>query len=275
MLLSHHAYCLIGDDSTRAELLSILEKKQKIKTHGNPDFFNRVYETFTIDDARGIKSLAETKPVTVSDDSYKHANDNNAGLPADRHGKKIFVLTMNGITVEAQNAMLKLLEEPPEYTHFFLIIPSVHLLLPTVKSRLSIIDVKGLGGERVSKGTTIVDYSDDAGSTTSLKTGNARPNRDMSLLKEAEAFLKAPAAKRLETIKSLMDSITKEKKTKQDAIDLINAIEAAAYLKAGARSAKELAKVAPTLETIQIARKYMNDRSPSMKMLLEYVALNV
>ena len=124
---------------------------------------------------------------------------------------------MNGITVEAQNALLKLLEEPPVYAHFFLIIPSAHLLLPTVKSRLSMIRNTSWGGKDTSKTSTIVDYSDS------------------EVMKQAEAFLKAPTAKRLEIIKSLMDSITKEKKTRQDAIDLINAIESVAYSKGGAR----------------------------------------
>jgi DNA polymerase-3 subunit delta' len=229
--ISHHAYCLIGSAELRTELFVTLEKKHKIKTHGDPDFFDRKYETFTIDDARTIKSLAETRPV-------------NEG------GKKIFILTMNGVTVEAQNALLKLLEEPPEYAHFFLIIPSAHLLLPTVKSRLSFIDGNIFGGKIGKDG---------------LSVGQS----DVALMKEAEFFLKIPTAKRLETIKSLMDAITKEKKTKQDAIDLINAIEEAAYAKGGVKNDVQ------TLEAIELARKYMNDRAPSMKMLLEYVALNV
>ena len=64
-LLSHHAYCLIGSDSTRFELISILAKNYSIKAQGNPDFFNRKYETFTIDDAREIKSLHTTKPMNA------------------------------------------------------------------------------------------------------------------------------------------------------------------------------------------------------------------
>src|SRR2546421_501162 len=110
--LSHHAYYVIGSASIRPELVATLERVHHIQIKGNPDFFNRSYETFTIDEARELKSLAETMPIHDS-------------------GKKIFILTMNGITVEAQNALLKLLEEPAEYSHFFLILPSAHLLLPT------------------------------------------------------------------------------------------------------------------------------------------------
>jgi len=38
-------------------LLSVLGKSHKIQTHGNPDLFDYAYATFTIDDARQIKSL--------------------------------------------------------------------------------------------------------------------------------------------------------------------------------------------------------------------------
>jgi len=223
-ILNHHAYVLIGGADTREELISILEKKHKIRAQGNPDFFDRSYTTFTIDDAREVKSSAGMRPVHSS-------------------AKKIFVLTMSSITVEAQNALLKLLEEPPEYAHFFLILPSAHLLLPTVKSRVSII-----GGE-------------------SGKVQGEKNNPDV--MKEAEAFLKMQPAKRLDTVKALMESISKEKRAKQDAVELLDAIQAAVYSKKGIKEGKQ------ALEAIETARKYATDRAPSLKMLLEYVALNV
>lgn len=216
--LNHHAYLLVGSDSIHAELVSILEKNFKITTHGNPDFTDRRYENFTIDDSRELKSMAELMPVKAG-------------------GKRIFVITMNGITVEAQNALLKLLEEPAEYVHFFLIVPSAHLLLPTVKSRLSLI----------------------AG-------GNVDSNSDLT---EAKRFIAMNQPRRLEMIKSLLDDITKEKKTKQDAIDFLNDIQTVVYESKGAKNGKL------ALESIEKARTYMNDRAPSLKMLLEYVALNL
>ncbi|MEA2715530.1 MAG: polymerase subunit delta [Candidatus Parcubacteria bacterium] len=221
--LSHHAYCLIGSDAAHSELLSCLEKEHGLSATANPDFFDRHYENFTIDDARELKSIHETRPVRSA-------------------GKKIFVLTMNGITVEAQNALLKLLEEPAVYAHFFLIVPSKHLLLPTVKSRLSFI------------GSAIFD---------GLKA-NERDGSD-----NARKFLKAPPAMRIELIKKLLDDISKERQTKQNAIDFVNDIQAVLYERGGIK------KNMRQLEAIETVRKYLNDRSPSLKMLLEYVALHV
>jgi DNA polymerase-3 subunit delta' len=48
----------------------------------------------------------------------------------------IFIPEAQTITGEAQNALLKLLEEPPQNTHFILTASSEQLLLPTIRSRL-------------------------------------------------------------------------------------------------------------------------------------------
>lgn len=237
--LSHHAYLLIGGDPVKAELVSILEKNHKIRARGNPDFSIRTYETFTIDDARELKSSAGTRPVGSEKDSGR--------------GKKVFIIQMNAITVEAQNALLKLLEEPPEYAHFFLLVPSAHLLLPTVKSRLSAIDdtLRSAIRQPADTGKDSRRVPIDAGDPA------------------ARSFLKMSPPKRLEFIKKLLDDVSKEKKTKQDAIDFLNAVQSVVYKDTGVKKGMR------ELRSIETARKYMNDRAPSLKMLLEYVALSV
>lgn len=216
--ISHHAYALVGGEPTRVELVKTLEKKHAVSVRGNPDFFSRSYENFTIDDARAVKSLSETKPV--------------------REGsRKIFLLTISAITTEAQNALLKLLEEPAEYVVFFLIIPSRHLLLPTVTSRLALLD-----GERESEAY------------------------DQAFVHE---FIQAAPAARLKIIQSFLDDIAKERRTKQEAVDFLNAVQKFLYEERGpVRGLK-------ALEAVEIARKYMTDRAPSLKMLFEYAALAI
>ncbi|MEK7641605.1 MAG: hypothetical protein AAB365_01265 [Patescibacteria group bacterium] len=225
--LSHHAYLIIGSDPHRLHLISILENDHDISAQANPDFFDRTYQNLTIDDARELKSLHSTRPIGSS-------------------GKKIFIVTTNAATVEAQNALLKLLEEPAEYAHFFLIVPSGHILLPTIKSR-----------------TTEVSFQ-NSGVIGAQKSADCA-----ELVEEAQKFLKMPAAKRLEVVKKLMEDITKEKKTKQDAINFLNAIQEVVY------EEKDIKEGVKSLEAIETARKYIHDRAPSVKMLLEYVALNV
>lgn len=228
--LSHHAYLLVGTSSLRNLLVDELLTVHNISLKANLDFFDHSYDTFNIEDARNVKTFHETKPIGSS-------------------GKKIFILSMNGITIEAQNALLKLLEEPSEYSHFFLILPSAHLLLPTVKSRMQIVDVM---------------KSERDGAKSALSTLSAEALRMRS---EAKQFLKLSSGKRIETLKSLIDDISKEKKTKQDAINFLNDIEAVVYEEKGVKEGREM------LNKISLARKYLNDRAPSMKMLLEMVAI--
>ena len=94
---------------------------------------------------------------------------------------------------------------------------------------------------------------------------------------DAAVFIKLPVPKRLDLIKSLMDDISKEKRPKQDAIDFLDALQEAIYSKAhsGANPKGGLAKNIKSLEAVEAARTYMNDRSPSIKMLLEYVAMSI
>lgn len=56
------------------------------------------------------------------------------------NSKKVFIIPDGeNLTVEAQNALLKTLEEPPEFVVFIIIIPSASQLLPTITSRSSTI----------------------------------------------------------------------------------------------------------------------------------------
>jgi DNA polymerase III delta prime subunit len=233
----HHAYYIIGGTDVHDSLITELEKKHKIKIHGNPDFSDRKYETFTIDDSRALKAAAEIRPAS---------GGNTANGVDGGEAKKIFIIQMNAITSEAQNALLKLLEEPAEYVHFFLIVPSVSALLPTVRSRMSKIETAG----------------EDASGTLSDAAAA-----------DAESFIKMSTQKRLDHIKKLMEDISKEKKFKQDAIDLLNAIQSQVYVNSKTKGG--LQKLAAKLEAIEKARSYMNDRAPSLKMLLEYVSLSI
>ncbi len=47
-----------------------------------------------------------------------------------------FIIAAPTIPPDAQNTLLKIIEEPPLGTRFFLIVPSPELLLPTLRSRM-------------------------------------------------------------------------------------------------------------------------------------------
>lgn len=56
-----------------------------------------------------------------------------------RHGKRAIIAEAQTMTIEAQNAALKTLEEPPQGTKLILTSPSEELLLPTIVSRCQLL----------------------------------------------------------------------------------------------------------------------------------------
>lgn len=61
--------------------------------------------------------------------------------PFNSPEKMLVIDDADTLTVEAQNAMLKLLEEPPASTHIFLVSPYLDVFLPTVISRCQLVQL--------------------------------------------------------------------------------------------------------------------------------------
>ncbi len=217
----HHAYLLeSGSLKERELLISFLEEDVGVVYAHNPDFWIGFFETFGIDDAHTLGERVSRKSLLG--------------------GRKIFILEARFMTREAQNALLKLLEEPTADTHFFILMNGADTLLPTVQSRLM----------RIAKETS---------------AGGMEESRLWEFLcaRSAEriAFLsKAPEFK---------DKDDSKQKNKYTAIQFLNGIERLLYVREE-RISQETAKA---LEEITLCRGYLFDQSSSVKMILEHIAL--
>src|SRR5258707_1227686 len=100
--MTHHAYYIEGALADYEDLL-----------HPTPPIQGEKYERFGIDDARKLIDLASLK----------------------NFQETIFLVEVSAITSEAQQALLKLFEEPQRGTTFILVVPH-GVLLPTLKSRM-------------------------------------------------------------------------------------------------------------------------------------------
>lgn len=118
-MMHHHAQLLIG---TRAWALTCMPDEYRSPS---ADVIHHTYHRMNIADARSLIREALFRPVE--------------GV------KRVFVIEASGILGEAQNALLKLFEEPSEHVSFYLIIPREHILLPTLRSRLQLISVEEQG----------------------------------------------------------------------------------------------------------------------------------
>ena len=118
----HHAYVVVGDvERGIADVTEFVEKTLKHPIRGNPDFWSASHDVFGIDEGRLLKETQQQQPLAGS--------------------KKVFVIGMRTITQEAQNSLLKVLEEPASSTHIFFVLPSVEMLLPTLRSRVVVAHV--------------------------------------------------------------------------------------------------------------------------------------
>lgn len=115
----HHAYVLEGESAAVASIVESFLKENNLPYEGSADYDKRVYENFSIEDARVLKESAVSK--------------------AFLEGKRIFFLDVGAFNREAEHALLKLFEEPLAGTHFFIRMNDSSHLLPTLLSRVIVL----------------------------------------------------------------------------------------------------------------------------------------
>lgn len=229
----HHAFVIEAEaEEGIGAAQAWTEKELGIKIKGNPDVAVMRYGLFSVADARRVSELA-------------------AGAPfAGEY--KVVIIAASRAYHEAQNALLKIFEEPPKGTYLFLIMPSLGGLLPTLRSRVQVL-------------RTMSDIS--------CPTRNV--GHDMSdIPKVAEEFMKASREERSAMIKKLTSGKDEEERreNRNEAIAIVNGIEAAAYASKSYRSQTSV-EYATLLSDIAILRSHLYDRSAPVKMILEHLSL--
>ena len=218
----HHAYVITASSlsSGLGHIEKFIAESMDVPFHGNPDVFVGNYPTFNIDDLPDVVSMHQRVPMGA---------------------KKVLVLSANNITTQAQNSLLKMIEEPTLRTHFFICLPTTSILLPTVLSRVQVIDLRG-------------------------EEGGVKSASEGDIEKQAAQFLKNSIPDRLAQIKDLLAELDKERMTKEDVLQFISTVLKLAHRKD---------KGGLNLEVISRVADYMRDPSSSIKMLLEYAALRL
>ena len=163
---------LVAGDSSAIERIFEVLRQEGIEPNGNPDVYVREYSSFGVDDARELASRASSRALSAT--------------------RRTFVIVTPGMTSDAQNALLKTLEEPSGDSLFFIVVPSPLMLLPTLRSRAQ---------------------------TLSLGIGKN------DLLVDPAAFLKASAATRLDMLKPLLDKDEDDKRDLTASIMFLSGLE--------------------------------------------------
>lgn len=216
----HHAYILEGSrHRIHDDVVLFCENDLCFPIKANPDFWYEEFDRFSISDARNLREMQLRKTT-------------------DR-GKKIFIIAFNFITREAQNALLKVLEEPTEGTHILLVVPSAHMFLDTVISRAHII---------------------------------THESKDVQKQVDAQKFIDMSLKKRQDFVTKLIKEIKDDKKSKIDAIELIRGLQQVFHARLQEKKERESSRI---LSELQKVESYLHDTSSSVKMLMEYVMVLV
>jgi hypothetical protein len=184
----HHTNICIGNrEDIIADLDSLISRYSKTILHIERLVYE--FDKFLLEDAEHIFSKHIHK---VGDDEMQ-----------------IICIACNSTNIQTQNSLLKIFEEPPRGTYFFLLIPNKKIILPTILSRAQIFEYK----------------------------------REVEISKETKDFIKAPIAQRLEIIKKRIDEVKNEKKTKQDLIEFIEEIEKHVHKKKDMKLLKRILEI--------------------------------
>jgi DNA polymerase-3 subunit delta' len=136
-----HANLIVGNDGIGKSIIAKYISNQIIGRKDNVDSVDIVKyypssNSFGVDDVRSIIDEVNKKP---------YEGD-----------KKVLILYQcNKLTVQAQNALLKTIEEPPNGVYLMLLSDSLEIILDTIKSRCQIYKLTPLNKKEIS---AYIDY---------------------------------------------------------------------------------------------------------------------
>ena len=99
-----------------------------------------------------IIRITHEKPASIGVDDIRSQINGDMGIKPYSSPYKIYIIQeAEKMTVQAQNALLKTLEEPPAYGVILLLVNNLNSLLPTILSRCVVLDMKPVKDSLVMK----------------------------------------------------------------------------------------------------------------------------
>ncbi len=226
----HHAFVIEGDTlQTRPVLFDFLKKEFGMDT-GHNDLILLDRGDFGIENVQEIVDVNSRKPTV--------------GM------YKVIVVGLHSISHQAQNAILKTLEEPRPGTFIFILTNTSAIFLPTILSRVQVVRSLNSAGANVN-------------------TNNTVANIDL----DAKKFVRSSPVERLAQIKEILDLKSDEEIGDAEIFAFVQEVEKLALELA--QSGKDFGARTLVAQIFTKVEDYMRDTSSSKKLLLEYVALRL
>ena len=218
-----HAYVLEGD---REVGISAVREHARtalgLEGDHHPDIVIFQYGLFSVDDARAVASFASSSPV---------AGDT-----------KMVAIAATRIFHEAQNALLKLFEEPPSGVTMVLLVPSLGQLLPTLRSRVQ---------------TLASDSADRSAATDFLSLDSAGREKYIS--------------KVLDRTKS--DKDEEKQKARGELLRLVEDLLRVAHERRTSATESEKKELTAFLSDLEVFLPILHERSAPLKLIFEHILL--
>ena len=148
-----HAYILQGERSAGKEFIAKTFATALLCEKGGAEPCGECHSCKQAenDNNPDIIRIIHEKPNTIGVEDIRKLTGDIAVKPYAGKYKVYIVNEAEKMTVQAQNALLKTLEEPPEYAVILLLATNTDALLPTVLSRCVLLTMKSVSDEEVKK----------------------------------------------------------------------------------------------------------------------------
>ena len=202
-----HAYIINGEKSSGKEFIATVFAMalQCEKEGTEPCNECRSCKQALSKNQPDIIYVSHEKPNTISVDDIRAQVNNDVAIKPYSSKYKVYIINeAEKMTPQAQNAILKTLEEPPAYAVILLLVSNMNSLLPTILSRCVTLNMKPVRDELIRKylmeELQVPDYK------ANVCVGFARGNVGKAkLLASSEEFenIKAEALSLLKYIKDM------------------------------------------------------------------------
>ena len=149
-----HAYILNGERGSGKKMLASLFATTLLCEKQGPDPCNECHSCRQAESGNhpDIIRVTHEKPNTISvEDIRRQVNEDIQIRPYQGPYKIYIIAEADLMTVQAQNALLKTIEEPPAYAVIFLLTENAEALLPTITSRCVMLKLRNIKDTLIRK----------------------------------------------------------------------------------------------------------------------------
>ena len=228
-----HAYILNGERGSGKKMLANLFAMTLLCETGDNEPCGKCHSCKQAESGNhpDIIRVTHEKPNSISVDDIRTQVNNTVDIKPYQGPYKVYIIPQaDMMTPQAQNAILKTIEEPPSYAVFLLLTENAETLLPTINSRCIMLKLRNIKDTLIKKylmeNLEIPDYKADM--CTAFAQGNmgraimlANSDHFNEIREEAVQLLKHISEMELNEIVAAVKNISVYKLEITDYLDII------------------------------------------------------